>query len=66
VQRSPQEADSVSSKVTVELTVKPLKTGEKVGTSEHNKNGPEQRRGGKREMRDRPGYTPKNGEIEQV
>jgi hypothetical protein len=38
VQRSPQEADSAPPKVTVELTVKPLKTGEKVGTSQHNKN----------------------------
>jgi len=38
VQRSPQEADSTPPKLTVELTVKPLKSGEKVGTSEHNKN----------------------------
>jgi len=49
MQRSPQEADSISPKVTVEKTVKPLKTGEKVGTSEHNKTVPKRlRRSGKR------------------
>ena len=32
------EAASAPPKLTVELTVKPLKSGEKVGTSEHSKN----------------------------
>jgi hypothetical protein len=38
MQRSPQEADSPPPNLTVEKTVKPLKTGEKVRTSGHNKN----------------------------
>ena len=35
----------------VEKTVKPLKTGENVVTSEHNNNGPQKRSGGERERK---------------
>jgi hypothetical protein len=38
-----------NSQKTVEKTVKPLKPGENVVTSEHNNNGPQKRSGGDRE-----------------
>jgi hypothetical protein len=49
------------SALTVEKTVKPLKTAENVVTSERNQNGPKQRGGGKRPMRKSGGQTQKGG-----
>jgi hypothetical protein len=61
VAEEPGEATSALPNLTVEKTVKPLKTAENVVTPECNQNGPKQRGGGKRAMRAHGGHTQKVG-----